>query len=53
MLAWRHPQVKAGLRNRKQYEKNETVIPAPEDDAIYLRIVAQKARAYKLAAGSQ
>ncbi|MDX2368836.1 MAG: hypothetical protein QNK36_10590 [Colwellia sp.] len=41
--------VKPGFTNNKrQYGKNSTEITVPEGEVIYLRIVAQKARAYKL-----
>lgn len=40
--------VKAGFKNKKQYGKNSTEITVPEGEVIYLRIVAQKAKAYKL-----
>jgi hypothetical protein len=40
--------VKAGLKNKKQFGKNKIDIVVPEKDTIYLRIAAQKARAYKL-----
>ncbi len=40
--------VKAGFKNKKQYGKNSTEISVPEGEVIYMRIVAQKARVYKL-----
>ena len=40
--------VKVGFKNKKQYGKNRLEITALEGDVIYLRIMAYKARAYKL-----
>lgn len=40
--------VKVGFKNKKQYGKNKLEIIAPERDVIYLRIMAYKAKAYKL-----
>ena len=40
--------VKAGLKNKKQYGKNKIEITIPESDVVYLKIIAQKSKIYKL-----
>jgi len=45
--------VKAGFKNKKQYGKNSAEISVPEGKVIYMRIVAQKARVYKLEVASK
>jgi len=40
--------VKAGFKNKKQYGKNKIEITTPEGDVVYLRIISQKSRIYKL-----
>jgi len=45
--------VKAGFKNKKQYGKNSTEISVPEREVVYMRIVAQKARVYKLEIASK
>lgn len=38
----------AGFKTKKQYGKNSAEITVPEGEVIYMKIVAQKARVYKL-----
>lgn len=40
--------VKTGFKNKKQYGKSSAEISVPEGDVVYMRIVAQKTRVYKL-----
>ncbi|MEH6473140.1 MAG: hypothetical protein V7752_18035 [Halopseudomonas sp.] len=40
--------VKAGLKNKKQYGKNNLDISTPGGEVLYLRIMAYKSRAYNL-----
>lgn len=40
--------VKPGFKNKKQYGKNSTEISVPEGEVVYMRIVTQMARVYKL-----
>ena len=40
--------VKTGFKNKKQYGKNQIKISTPEGGVAYLKIIAQKARVYKL-----
>lgn len=45
--------VKAGFKNKKRYGENTKSINVREREAIYLRIVAQKARVYELELASK